>query len=132
MSKRQIALLCFLTDLGMSLWSYFKLTNYDEYIKAVKPMLESPDFQVQIYQVLLQSLTFSLLLFLSFHIVVYYLFFKEKKWAMKYVRFYTFLASLSCLVMIATKIWGAVIPFALYAYAFVATNRLSRSQNSGT
>lgn len=127
MSKLKIASLCFLTDLGLSLWSYFKLTNYDEYLKAVRPMLASPDFQLQIYQVLLQSLTFSIILFLSFHLVVYYLFAKEKKWAMKYVRFYSLLAALSCLVMVATQIWAGIIPMLIYGYVFTKTRPMSQN-----
>lgn len=119
MNKRQTALLCFLTDLGLSLWGYWRLTNYDEYVKSVNPVLTSPDFQVQIYQVLLQSFTFAIMLFLSFHGVVYWLFSKEKKWARKYVRIYSFFAFISCLFLVFFGFWGGLIPSAAYALVFV-------------
>jgi membrane-bound ClpP family serine protease len=129
MNKRQLALLCFLTDLGLSIWSYFKLSNYDEYTKyvqeakpyldATKSPLASPDFQIQLYQVLLQSLTFTLFLFLAFHLVVYYLYSRGKKWAEKYIRLYTFLAAISGLLMLATGMWIGIFPLVIYAFIFV-------------
>lgn len=125
MNKRQLALLCFLTDLGLSIWSYFKVSNYEEYVKISKPYLSSPDFQLQIYQVMLQSLTFSLFLFLSFHLVVYYLYTKNKKWAEKYVRFYTLLASISGLLMMASSMWVGVFPLVIYAYIFIHVKKAS-------
>ena len=124
--NKQIAILCFISDLSLSLWSYFKVTNYDEYLKTVKPMVDSPDFQVQIYQVLLQSLTFSLILFLAFHFVIYILFWKEKKYAVKYVHFYTFMAALSCLIMLFSKMFIALLPLVIYGFAFIATGKMTK------
>lgn len=122
--KLKIALLCFFTDLSLSVWSYFKLTNYDDYLKAVKPMVDSPDFRVQLYQVLLQSLTFSLILFLAIHLIIYLLFWKEKKYALKYVHFYTALASLSCLIMIFSNMPWAVIPLFIYGLSFLSVRKM--------
>lgn len=127
-NKTTIALLCFLTDIALSLWSYFKLTNYDEYLKEVKPLVNSPDFQVQLYQVLLQSLTFSLILFLTFHLVIYFLFWKEKKYAVKYIRFYTFMALISCILMIASKMYLAIIPAFIYGICFTSIGKQPKSQ----
>lgn len=124
MKKRQTALLCFLTDLGLSLWAYFQLTNYDEYVKRTKPVLNSPDFQIQIYQVLLQSFTFALMLFLGFHGVVYWLYSKEKKWAHKYVRIYSFIAVFGCSFLLFLGAWGALLPLAAYAFVFVKSRQV--------
>lgn len=129
-NKTTIALLCFLTDIALSLWSYFKLTNYDEYLKEVKPLVNSPDFQVQLYQVLLQSLTFSLILFLTFHLVIYFLFWKDKKYAVKYVRFYTFMALISCILMIASKMYLAIIPAFIYGFCFTSIGKQPKSQKA--
>ncbi len=129
-NKSSIALLCFLTDIALSLWSYFKLTNYDEYLKDVKPLINSPDFQVQLYQVLLQSLTFTFILFLTFHLVIYFLFWKEKKYAIKYVRFYTFTAVVSCILMIASKLYLAIIPAFIYGICFRSIGKQSKSQKA--
>ncbi len=123
MNKRKTALLCFLTDLGLSLWSYFKLTNYDEYLKAIQPYNDSPDFQIQLYQVLLQTFTFTILLFLGFHIVVYWLYSKGKKWALQYVRFYACLAALSCLLMIISQLWAGILPLVIYSYVFFLSKK---------
>jgi len=123
MNKRQTALLCFLTDVGLSLWSYFKFTNYDEYVKSVRPYLASPDFQIQLYQVLLQSLTFSILLYLGFHIVVYWLYSKGKPWAVKYVRIYSSLAALSCFMMIVSQLWAGILPLVIYSWVFVQSRK---------
>ncbi len=130
LDKKSIALLCFLTDLSLSIWSYLKLTNYDEYLKAVKPIVDSPDFRVQIYQVLLQSLTFSLILFLAFHLVIYILLYKEKKYAIKYVRVYTALAALSCFIMIFSNMPWAVLPLFIYGLAFVSIRKMLQPQSN--
>lgn len=123
MSKRQTALLAFLADLGLSIWTYFKLTNYDEYLKAVKPYLSSPDFQIQIYQVLLQTFTFTILIFLTLHIAIYWTYIKEKKWAMKYVRAYSFLAALSAVLMVLSGLWAGLIPLILYTVVFIQSKK---------
>lgn len=125
--KKQIAFFCFFTDVSLSIWTYFKLTNYDEYVKAVKPMIDSPDFQVQMYQVMLQSLTFSLLLFLVFHLVIYFLFLKEKMYAIKYLRFYTAMAVLSSVIMIFSKMFIGFLPLIIYGLSFVAINKMTKA-----
>jgi hypothetical protein len=135
--RKQIAVLCFLTDVGLAIWSYLKATNYEEFLKSAKEIagsagpykqvFDSPDFQVQIYQVLLQSLTFSLLLFLAFHLVIYVMFWKEKTYAQKYLRFYTFMAALSCVIMLAYKMFIGIIPLAIYALSFSAIGKLPKT-----
>jgi len=122
-NKLHIALLCALLDIALSLWSYFKITNYDEFAKTIKTMVDSPDFQVQIYQVYIQSITFSLLLFIFAHLVIYFFFWKSKKFAIKYVRFYSFLASVSCILMIASKVYWAIIPAFLYGLCFKSAKK---------
>jgi hypothetical protein len=121
--KKKIALLCFLADLGISIWSYQMVKNYDEYLKIVKPMIGSPDFQVQLYAVILQTVLFSLLIFLSFHAIIYFLFARNGKYAKKYVRFYTFMAALSCLIMIFSGYIIALIPLIIYALCFIAVGK---------
>lgn len=125
---KQIAILCFLSDIGISLWSYFKFTNYDEYQKIAKPIIGSPDLEVQLYQVLLQSLTFSLLLFLVFHLIIYVLLWKEKKYALKYVRFYSFMAAVSALLMMTSVgFLVAFIPLCIYVLSFLALGKLLKN-----
>lgn len=122
--RKKLALLSFISDLSLSFWSYFSLTNYEEYLKKISPMVSSPDFQIQIYQVLLQTLTFSLSLFMVFHLVIYILYWKEKSYATKYVYYYSFMAALSCLLMLVGQIYLAIIPLILYSFIFVKTKKM--------
>jgi hypothetical protein len=120
--KKQIAFYCFFTDVVIAVWSYYKATNYDEYVKAIKNVVNSPDYQVQLYQVILQTMTFSLALFLAFHLIIYFMLIKEKTYAIKYLRFYTFSAALSCVLMLFGKIFIGIIPFFIYGQAFRLLN----------
>lgn len=116
---KQIAILCFLSDVGLSIWSYFKLTSFEYFKATIEPYLDSPDYQVQVYQVLLQSFTFTLLLFLCFHLIIYALLWKEKRYVYKYVRFYALMAALSAVLMIfSVKAFFAVIPMIIYFMSF--------------
>lgn len=121
---KQIAILCFLSDIGISIWSYFKLTNYDEYLKIAKPLIGSPDLEVQLYQIMIQTFTFTLLLFLAFHLVIYILLWKEKKYSVKYLRFYTFMAAISAIFMIPYYgAYAAIIPLIIYVMSFIALGK---------
>lgn len=121
MVPKHIAILCFLSDLGISIWSYNRLTNYDEYLKAAKPMISSPDLQLQVYEVLLQSFTFSLLLFLAFHFIVYILIWRQKTYAIKYIRFYCPMAILSCvLIIFSYNAFLGILPLVFYFLSFRA------------
>lgn len=124
---KKIAVLCFLADIGLSLWSYFKLTNYDEYLKAAGPLIGSPDLQVQLYQVLLQTFTFTLMIFLALHLIIYILLWKKRKYAIKYVRFYSLLASLSCVLMMTSlgALW-AVVPMVIYLLSFIGLGKINK------
>jgi hypothetical protein len=128
-NHKKIALLCFSSDLGLSIWSYVKLKNYDQYLKIVKPIVASPDFQVQIYALFLQSLIFTLMIFLVFHIIIYILFIKKLKYAVKYVRIYSAMAAISCLMMIFSGYIVALFPIFIYSLSFF-TLKKSINNNS--
>lgn len=113
-TKLQIALGCMCTDIALSVWSYFELTNYDQYLKMSKPIVSSPDLQVQIYKILVQSFTFTMLLFLAFHAIIYFLYVRESKFAFKYVRFYTLMAVISSVIMLVSGLYLGIIPFIIY------------------
>lgn len=122
--RKYLALLAFMADLALSVWSYFNVADYQEYMKVIKPLISSPDFQIQIYQVLLQTLTFTLGLFLVFHLVIYILYWKEKDYATRYVYYYSFMAALSCVFMIGSQIYFAILPLIFYAFIFISTKKL--------
>lgn len=126
--KKQIACLCFLADLALSVWSYFKVKNYDQYVGLVKDVVDSPDFQVQLYAVILQSVLFSIMIFLLFHLIIYILFLRGNNFASKYVRYYTFLAGLSCLIMLASGFYVGILPLMIYALSFISTGKLRKTK----
>ena len=115
---KPIAILCFISDVVISLWTYYQLSNFASFKKMIGPISSSPDFQIQLYQVLLQSVTFSLLLFLFFHLIIALLFWKKKKFAIKYMHLYTLMAALSSALMIFSGYYIAVIPMIIYTLSF--------------
>ena len=117
--KILIPALCFIADVLMSIWSYFKVSNYDEFIKYIQISVDSPDFQLQLYKIFLQTMTFVLILFVILHAVIYVFYFKEKKLAQKYVRMYSAMAALSAFSLIFTShIWLMIVPTLIYSYIF--------------
>ena len=125
--KKRIAILCFLADLGMSIWSYDQIKNYDEYLKIVKPIINSPDFQVQLYAMILQTFFFTIIFFLIFHVVIYILYLRDVKYAAKYIRFYSFMAALSTGIMIFSGVFVSLIPFIAYVYSFIFVGKSLKS-----
>lgn len=109
---------CLLSDIGLSLWLYFRATNYNEYLKYAKVITESPDFQVQLYRVYMQSLTFGLLLFIFAHLVIYILYWREYKAAQVYLKFYCIFSSAGCLLLALTETIFAIIPMLLYGISY--------------
>jgi hypothetical protein len=125
----QIGISCFATDVGLSIWAYFKSTNYEEYLKLVKPILGSPDLEVQVYQVLVQTLTFTLLIFLIFHFVIYLMLSKEKKYALKYTRIYCAMASISAALMLFSYPFAMFLPLIVYATSFISIGKILKTKS---
>ncbi len=113
---------CLFSDIALSSWIYFRATNYDEYVKYVKIITESPDFQVQLYRVYMQSLTFGLLLFLATHLIIYFLYWKEYNSARVYLKFYCIFSSAGCLLLALVETAMGIVPMLLYgvSYYFIA------------
>ena len=125
-----IPVLCFITDVLMSVWSYLKLSNYDEFIKYIKLSIDSPDFQVQLYKIFLQSVTLVLVLFIVIHAIIYVFYFKEKKLAQKYVRLYSAMAALSAISLIFTShTLVMIVPTAIYSFIFWEVTQKLKSAN---
>ena len=127
--KTLIALGSFFCDIALSLWIYFRVSNYNAYLKYVKTITDSPDFQVQLYKVYLQSLTFSIMLFLVAHLVVYILYWREMRAAQVYLKFYAAMSSAGCLLLAFFETPFAILPAFLYgaAYFFIAKNIPART-----
>ena len=96
--KLLVPALSFATDSGLALYTYLICTNYDQYKKYVKMVSGDPDFQLELYKVVVQTLTFVLLLFLFFHLIIYVLYYRNVKFARQYVKLYLILALVSLVV----------------------------------
>lgn len=123
-SRLQIGLFALVTDIALSVWSYFQLTNYDEYLKIAKPIVNSPDLQVQLYKIMLQSFTFTILLLLAFHLIIYVLFVRKNTFAGKYVRFYTLMAAISSVIMVVTGVYVGIISMIVYFLCYRSTKQI--------
>lgn len=121
--KRLIALTCFLADIFLSVWSYQQMKDYDAYKKIVRPLIASPEVQRQIYETLLQGLSMTIAIFLGLHFIIFFIFVNGSKFAAKYVRFYSFMAALSCAIMIFSGSFIAILPLMAYAYCFIFTGK---------
>ncbi len=71
------------------------------------------------------------MLFIIIHLVIYFLFWKSKKFAIKYVRFYTAMATISCVLMIATQVYWAIVPALLYGLCFKAIAPIVKDPKKG-
>lgn len=124
-NKFVIAVVCFLTDLVVSVWTYFKASNYQQFIKMIGEKFDSPDFQLQIYQIFLQTLTFCMIFFLLIHLAIYIFYSKDKKLAAKYVHFYCGCAAILMLFTVITaKEYVLVAPTIGYGWCFISARNL--------
>jgi hypothetical protein len=96
-----VPVLAFLTDAGLAFYTYLLCTDYTQFQKYAKATINDPDFQLQIYKVLVQTLSFILLVFLFLHLIVYFFYYRRNKFATKYVRFYLIMAIISLVLSLA-------------------------------
>lgn len=95
-------------------WLYFKATNFNNYGKMAAGTFDSPDFQIQLYKVLLQSLTFFLLIFISAQTFVYVLAWKNVRAAFFYLKFFAVFGFSAFLLVTFTHSLFAIVPAAIY------------------
>lgn len=99
-----IVVVCFLGDLIASLLIYFEVSDfknlqrilwqYSSDITNYADIINAPEFQVQIYKILIQFTITTLGLFIIFHAMVYYFFIKRKKFVNFYLKCVTIGGSL--------------------------------------
>ena len=105
---------CFLSDTTLVAWIYFIFTNYGRYIGAVSETIDSPDFQIQLYKIILQSLTFMLLLFISAQLIVYILAWRGFRSAYFYLKFFSVFGFVFSLYICITISLYALLPLFIY------------------
>jgi hypothetical protein len=124
MNKRNTVVLCFIGDLWFAIYSYLAFKDYDQFTKLTSPVLKDPAMQAEMFDLLMQGLIISLILFLFLHVIVFLYYVNGSKFATKYLRFYTALTMLSCLLMVFTGIYSAILPLLIYGYCFVSTRKV--------
>lgn len=120
-NKLKIATLAMLTDIGLAYYSYKITTNYEQFQKYAKLTITDPTFRLQVYQLIVQTLVFIILLFLFFHFLIYLFFYRGNKFSKKYVRFYliTAIISLTLTVLFSFDIYF-LIGTLIYGYCFIS------------
>ncbi|MBC7539678.1 MAG: hypothetical protein H7281_12720 [Bacteriovorax sp.] len=118
LSKREQQILalifCLFSDITMVAWLYFKASNYNRYTRLSGTMVDSPDFQFQIYGILLQSMTFALILFLIAQTVVYILAWRNFRGAYLYLKFFAVFGFAVALYITFTASAFALLPVIFY------------------
>lgn len=109
---------CLFSDIALSLWLYYRASNYSEYEKYASTITDSPDFQLQLYQVYMQSLIFGLMLFILAHMVIYLMLWREYRPAQVYLKFYTICSSAGCLLLALTETFFALVPMLIYGLSY--------------
>ena len=119
-TQQKIAALitCYLCDVTLLAWIYFKVTNFNRYNRLSKDMLDSPDFQFQLYRVLLQSLTFALLLFFIAQTMVYILAWRNFRSAYLYLKFFAVFGFAIALYIVFNSSFFALLPVVLYVCGY--------------
>lgn len=126
-NKMQVAFSLFATDVMLSIWSYFQLSNYSEFMKAAKIYNDNPEMLEQVYQTLTLGFIITLLCFNLLHLVIYVLYTRHHKLATKYILFYTILAAISSLILMGTgNLFIGLISFCAYAINYSTVKKLNR------
>jgi hypothetical protein len=122
MKNKLIAIQCLsLCDIGTAVYSYFSLSNFEEFKKIINqfPEFDSPEFQVEIYKLFLQTVTFVSLLVICLHLIIYFFYYRDKKFARGYVKMYSAVAATSLLFCsLYFNQFSLMIPTVLYAVSF--------------
>ena len=113
----------YLSDITLLAWIYFQATSYKNFAKNVSVSIDSPDFQIQFYHILMQSLTFALLLFLSAQTLVYILALRKFRAAYFYLKFFSVFGFALCLYITFTASLFALLPAALYIFGYITFAR---------
>jgi hypothetical protein len=99
--NKLIAIQCLsLSDIASAIYSYMFLSNLEQFKKMVSgtEFSESPQFIFELYQVFLQTFIFIAIVILLFHLIVYFFYFRGKKFAELYVKYYSIFAGLSLII----------------------------------
>lgn len=111
-------LLCFLADLFICLFFYFKGTQYTRFLSTVGDSINSPEFQLQLYKILLKTATFSMMLFLIFQLIVYTLMWKNLRSAKLYLKYYAVTGSAIAMAITLFITPFGLVPAIIYIFGY--------------
>ncbi len=111
-------------------WIYFMATNYNNYAAIAAQNINSPDFQVQLYKVLLQSLTFFLLIFILGQSAVYILAMKNFRAAFMYLKFFSVAGFAAFFFVTFTNSIFGVLPMAIYLFGYYVFSKLFKEASA--
>lgn len=111
-------------------WLYFMATNYQNYGKIAAQNIDSPDFQIQLYKVMLQSLTFFLLVFTLAQTIVYILALRKFRAAYLYLKFFSVLG-FACFFFITIMNSGmGLLPMVIYLFGYYVFSKLYKEASA--
>lgn len=120
---------CYLSDLTLVAWLYFMATNYQNYGQMTKT-LDSPDFQIQLYKVVLQSLTFFLMTFALTQTAVYILAIRNFRAALLYLKFFSVLGFAAFLGITLIHSSYAILPMFIYLFGYYVFSKLFKESSA--
>lgn len=121
MKNKLIAIQCLsLCDIALAIYTYFAFSNFNDFKAYLnQAQITSPDLQFQVYKLFLQTLTFTSIILVLFHLVIYYFFYKEKKFAKLYVKYYALLAAVSMIISVVfARQYILIVPGLIYSFGF--------------
>lgn len=121
---------CYLSDVTLVAWVYYFSTNYQYYNESIKHKVSSPDFQLQFYQIMLQSLTFALLLFIAAQTLVYILGFRGFRSAYFYLKYFSVLGFAVSFFIIYTASLYAILPAIFYIFGYITFSKLFKESTA--
>lgn len=121
---------CYMADLTLVAWLYFRATNYGRYTKNLRTIVDSPDFQIQLYKVILQSLTFALLLFITAQTIVYILAWKNFRAAYIYLKYFAVIGFSVGLIILGTSSVYALLPMSIHIGGYYVFSKLFKEASA--
>lgn len=120
----------YLSDLTLMAWLYYMATNYNNYGEIAKKNIDSPDFQIQLYKVLLQSLTFFLLVFILSQTVVYILAARNMRAAFLYLKFFSVFGFASFFFITIIHSGFGLLPMVIYLFGYYVFSKLFKESSA--
>ncbi len=121
---------CYLCDLTLGSWIYYRATNFTTYSENIASKIDSPDFQIQLYKIMLQSLTFALILFLIAQTAVYIMAWRKFRTAYFYLKFFSVLGFVLGFFITVTNSAFAMLPMVIYVGGYYVFSKLFKESST--